>query len=58
MLEFGLTKRHAGMVIWGDTWALRAVHGLVLKVIDAKAVHGRSRSPMSKRLSTAVVAIG
>jgi len=32
VLQFDLTKRHAGVVLWGDTWSLRAVHDLVHKV--------------------------
>lgn len=32
MLQFDLTKRHAGIVLWGDRWSLRAVHDLVHKV--------------------------
>ena len=32
MLQFDLTKRRAGLVLWGDTWSLHAVHDLVHKV--------------------------
>lgn len=32
MLEFNLTRKHAGVEIWGDTWALRQVHELIHRV--------------------------
>ncbi len=38
MLQFDLTKRHAGIVLWGDTWSLRAVHDLVPKVNEESPV--------------------
>ncbi|CAM2198531.1 transposase (plasmid) [Paraburkholderia kururiensis] len=38
MLQFDLTKRHAGIVLWGDTWSLRAVHDLVHKVNEESPV--------------------
>ena len=38
MLQFDLTKRHAGIVLWGDTWSLRADHDLVHKVNEESPV--------------------
>ena len=32
MLQFKLTPKHAGVEIWGDTWALRQLHELVHRV--------------------------
>ncbi len=32
MLEFKLTPKHAGVVIWGDIWALHRVHELIHKI--------------------------
>lgn len=38
MLEFELTKKNAGIVLWGDTWALHAVHDLVHKINEASPI--------------------
>lgn len=34
MLQFELTKKNAGVTIWGDTWELRAVYEFIHKIID------------------------
>jgi hypothetical protein len=45
VLQFDLTNRHAGIVLWGDRWSLRAVHDLVHKVNE------ESPRPEQRRLS-------
>lgn len=32
MLEYEITKRHAGIIVWGDTWALRRTRDLIHRV--------------------------
>ena len=38
MLEFKLTRHHAGLVLWGDYAALERAHGLVHRVVEESPV--------------------
>lgn len=34
MLQFELTKKNAGVIIWGDTWTLHEVYDFIHKIND------------------------
>lgn len=34
MLQYQLTKNHAGLTLWGDYWSLNALHKLVHDIVD------------------------
>src|SRR5208283_610110 len=38
MIEFELTPKHAGIVIWGDTWSLQAMYELIHKINESSPI--------------------
>lgn len=38
MLQFELTKKHAGIRLWGDTWTLHRIHDVLHKVNEQSSV--------------------